>query len=188
MQDSELGLLLPAAEAGERGAAERLFVALYNELHRMAQHELRRNTALTLSPTTLLHETFLKLTARDCAVFNDRAHFLAYAARAMRGLLIDYVRSRQAHKRGGGFEITTLPTDVPENDDAVQLQRVGEALEHLGSVDRRLAELVDLRFFCGFPLAEIALLLGVSERTLSRDWDKARIFLHRFLKECDTRS
>jgi RNA polymerase sigma factor (TIGR02999 family) len=148
----------------------------------MAQRELGRNSALTLSPTTLLHETFLNLSRRDGTEFPDRRRFMAYAARAMRGLLIDYVRNRQAQKRGGAFEITSLQTElsaVPAEN--IELSALGEALESLARIEPRLAECVDLKFFCGLSHAEIAELWSVSERTVRREWDKARILLSRML-------
>jgi RNA polymerase sigma factor (TIGR02999 family) len=184
MLPAQLQLLIQSAESGDPGAREQLFAALYQELHRLAQRELRRNAFLTMSPTTLLHETYLNLSERDAVSFPDRAHFLAYASRAMRGLLIDYVRSRRAQKRGGAFEITALPTEIAAGDAGTdQLDGLGEALEALGEVEPRLAYIVDLKFFCGFSFAEIAELLGISERTAQRDWDKARILLQRFLRD-----
>ena len=136
-----------------------------------------------MSPTTLLHETYLNLSGRG-SVFPDRARFLAYAARAMRGLLIDYVRSRRAQKRGGAFQITSLPTELPAGGAAEEdLEGIGEALEALGAVEPRLAQLVDLKFFCGFSFAEIAELQGISARTAQRDWDKARILLRKQIRD-----
>jgi RNA polymerase sigma factor (TIGR02999 family) len=182
MPDTPLAQLLQSADAGNAQAREQLFITLYNELHRMAERQLRRNASMTVSPTTLLHETFLSMLGRE-ASFNDRSHFMAYAARAMRGLLIDYVRSRTAQKRGGEFHITSLPTEVPESASVdLELERINEALEELAGTEPRLAELVDLKFFCGFSFLEIAELMGSSERTAKRDWEKARILLHRHLK------
>jgi RNA polymerase sigma factor (TIGR02999 family) len=174
--------LIQSAEQGDASSRERLFTVLYDELHRLAQRELRRRAFLTISPTTLLHETYLNLSGSKTA-FPDRARFLAYAARAMRGLLIDYVRSRRAQKRGGAFEITSLPTDVPVASTADDdLEGIGEALDALGAIEPRLAQVVDLKFFCGFSFTEIGELLGTSERTAQRDWDKARILLRRYLR------
>lgn len=186
MLPPQLQLLMESAEGGDPAAREQLFAALYEQLHRLAQRELRRNALLTMSPTTLLHETYLNLSGRETVSFPDRARFLAYASRAMRGLLIDYVRSRRAQKRGGAFELTALPTEVPAAEVASdQLEGLGEALEALGEVEPRLAHIVDLKFFCGFSFAEVAELLGTSERTAQRDWDKARILLQRFLRDSD---
>lgn len=159
---------------------DRLFDALYRELHRVAQRELRRNAAVTLSPTTLLHETYLSMSSGGDPI-GGRAQFMTYAARAMRGLLIDYLRSRQAQKRGGQFEITTLPTELPRADEDVETEKLAAALDDLAKVDGRLAQCVDLRFFCGYSFAEIADLWAVSERTVQRDWNKARVLLNRLI-------
>ncbi|MET0534881.1 MAG: ECF-type sigma factor [Steroidobacter sp.] len=166
-----------------------LFTTLYKELRRLAQRELRSNSASTLGPTTLLHETFLSLARRESLVFGSNAQFMSYAARAMRGLLIDYLRNRQAQKRGGcDLEMLPLETDLlnslaEDENEAQRLERLHEALESLGQLDARLAECVDLRFFCGFSLEEIARMRGVSERTIQREWDKARLLLNRLIGE-----
>ena len=174
---------MKSAETGDAAARQQLFATLYHELHRMAERQLKRNAAMTVSPTTLLHETFLSMLGRESS-FADRAHFMAYASRAMRGLLIDYVRSRMAQKRGGEFHITSLPTEVPEAyTDDLQLEKMNGALEELSLEHARLAQLVDLKFFCGFSFVEIGELLGISERTAKRDWEKARLLLHRFMKD-----
>jgi RNA polymerase sigma factor (TIGR02999 family) len=178
MLQGQLERLIQSAEQGDAASREELFSVLYEELHRLAQRELRRGAFVTMSPTTLLHETYLNLSGRDSVRFPDRARFLAYAARAMRGLIIDYVRSRHAQKRGGGFEFTSLPTEAPAaaREDA-ELEGIGEALSVLGEIEPRLAQVVDLKFFCGFSFAEIGGVMGTSERTAQRDWDKARILL-----------
>ena len=186
MLQEQLERLIQSAERGDVASREELFTVLYRELHRLAQRELRRNAFLTMSPTTLLHETYLNLAGRQGSVFPDRARFLAYAARAMRGLLIDYVRGRCAQKRGGGFEITSLPTELPAAAaEEGELEGIAEALDALGAIEPRLAQLVDLKFFCGFSFAEIAELQGISERTAQRDWDKARILLQRHIRDQD---
>jgi RNA polymerase sigma factor (TIGR02999 family) len=183
--ESTVSTLFASAAQGDAAAGERLFQALYAELHRLAKRELwRSGGAITLGATTLLHEAYLDMSCRDALSFPDRARFMGYAARAMRGLIIDYARNRHAQKRGGGFEITTLDTDIADNvADHVQLTRVGDALDELAHVDPALAQIVDLKFFCGFSFAEIAALRDVSERTVQRDWKKARIYLHRTLRD-----
>jgi RNA polymerase sigma factor (TIGR02999 family) len=109
---------------------------------------------------------------------------MGYAARVMRGLIIDYARSKQAQKRGGQFELTSISTDVAgAMPDPVELGRLGDALDELASVDARLANVVDLKFFCGFTFGEIAAMTGVTERTVQRDWEKARIYLHQVLRD-----
>lgn len=130
-----------------------------------------------MSPTTLVHEAYLNMAGRAVS-FEDRARFLGYVARAMRSLLIDFVRQRDALKRGAEFEITHLTTHQgAELPDTTLLTRLSEALDALGKLDSRLAEVVDLRYFCGFSFAEIARLRGDSERTVQRDWEKARLLL-----------
>jgi RNA polymerase sigma factor (TIGR02999 family) len=116
-------------------------------------------------------------------MFPDEARFMGYAARVMRGLIIDHVRRCGALKRGGHFEITQLGT-VPSKDPADEhdLLSLSDALDELGQIDPPLAQIVDLKFFCGFSFAEIAALHNVSERTVQRQWEKARIFLHRSLR------
>jgi len=160
-----------------------LLATLYDELHRIAQRELRPGgPAFALSATTLLHEVYLNLHERDGVMFPDRARLIAYASCAMRGIIVEYARSGQALKRGAGFELTALPTDIPDLAvDCAELQRLSDAVEQLEAVDTRLAEVVDLRYFSGFSFADIAALWGVSERTVQRDWRKARLFLHQCL-------
>lgn len=183
MSDTELEQLIQLTEAGKADAREKLFTLLYGELHRIAQGAVRRNSSVTLSPTTLLHETYLDMSGRESAPFSDKAHFLAYASRAMRGLIINYVREKSAQKRGGAFEITMLPTEVPEKPGVdLELEKIGDAIEALTAVEPRLARLVDLKFFCGFTFEEIASVLDISERTAKRDWDKARILLQQYLQ------
>ena len=184
MPDTQLGQLIRSSEDGDAAARERLFEVLYAELHKLAQSQLRRNASVTLSPTTLLHETYLNMSGRAPTAFPDNSRFLAYASRAMRGLLIDYVRSRVAQKRGGSFEITVLPTELPQSADSdIELERLAEAVDSLEAIDTRLAQIVDLKFFCGLSFSEIAGVTGTSERTAKRDWEKARILLQQFLQD-----
>ena len=175
--------LLATAERGDRAAADAVFALLYEELHRMARRELaRRGGHVTLSATTLLHDAYLSISQREGVAFPDRNRYMGYASRVMRGLIIDYARSRQAQKRGGQFEITSISTDVADPmTDADQLKRISDTLDELATVDERLVKVVDLKFFCGFSFAEIGQMLGVTERTIQRDWEKARIFLYRRL-------
>jgi len=176
---------LAAADAGDSKAATDLFASLYSELHRLARAQLHaRGGGLSLGATTLLHEAYLDMRGRS-ATFPDRARFFAYAARAMRGLIVDYVRERCALKRGGEFHLTALNTQVIDGmaAPADDLGPLNDALEELGKADAALAELVDLKFFCGLTFAEIAALRNVSERTVQRDWTKARLYLHHVLKD-----
>jgi RNA polymerase sigma factor (TIGR02999 family) len=164
--------------------ADGLFAALYAELSRMARRELRRRGADALIGTgTLVHEAWLAMGQRPSLRFDQRDRFLAYAARTMRGLIIDRLRSCYAQKRGGGLQITTL--DTSHGEQAVPpaaLASVGAALDELAVLDPQLANVVDLKFFCGFTLVEIAAMHNVSERTVQRHWEKARLLLHRALE------
>jgi RNA polymerase sigma factor (TIGR02999 family) len=181
---STISSLIGAAESGDCVAADTLFSTLYSELHRLAKRELaRRGSPASLSVTTLLHEAYLDIAAREGNCFPDRPRFMGYAARVMRGLIIDHARSRNAIKRGGEFEITSLKTDVDQNSvDAKELSLISDALDQLAKVEPKLAELVDMKFFCGFSFAEIAALESLSERTVQRRWEKARIYLHRNIR------
>jgi RNA polymerase sigma factor (TIGR02999 family) len=171
---------LGALESGANVSADTLFNALYSELHGLAKRELSRRGGLaTLSVTTLLHEAYLQLSARDSASFPDQARFMGYAARVMRGIIIDYARNRRALKRGGEFEITSLEGDYFADPAKVDnLSSISDALDQLTKVEPELAEVVDLKFFCGFSFAEIATMQRLSERTVQRKWEKARIYLH----------
>ena len=184
---TSISALIASAEGGDRSAAEALFAALYSELRRLAKRELARSGGgVTLGATTLLHEAYLDMSGRSDTAFPDRAQFMVYAARVMRGLIIDYSRNRRARKRGGQFEITSISGELPDaTADSLELQRISDALDELAGVDASLAQVVDLKFFCGFSFREIAAMRGVSERTIQRQWEKARIFLHRALRGTD---
>jgi RNA polymerase sigma factor (TIGR02999 family) len=179
--------MIPPDGSPAADAAEGLFATLYAELHRLAEHHLRQGgSGLSLGTTTLLHEAYLNISGREGVAFRERGSFLAYASRAMRGLVIDYVRSRQAIKRGARFEITRTGDAVLEgsrNADAEQLDGLSDALDRLAALNPSLSELVDLHFFCGFTFLEIAEFRGVSDRTVKRDWRKARLMLYDELKQ-----
>jgi RNA polymerase sigma factor (TIGR02999 family) len=179
--------LLTAAGPLSADSKERLFAALYADLHHLAERQLRRNGGIAISATTLLHETYLSV-SRGAAEFPDRPRFLAYASRVMRSLIIDCARQRRAEKHGGGFRFTQLQEELVDSQshpagDAAQLAKLSDALDELAQLDPTLAELVDLRYFCGFSVAEIAALRGVSLRTIDRDWQKARTALYDALRD-----
>jgi RNA polymerase sigma factor (TIGR02999 family) len=174
--------LIASTDAGDRKAADSLFSALYAELRTLARRQLA-GAGVTLGATTLLHEAYLNMAQREGAVFPDRARFMGYAAKVMRGLIIDHARSRGAQKRGGAYAITTLDEELAAAADGGDLIEIGEALEELAAAELPLADIVDLKFFCGFSFAEIAGMRGVSERTIQRQWEKARLFLHRRIRE-----
>ena len=177
----ELAGAAPPASAPSRHDA--LFSALYGELHRLARREARRaGPGAVVSATTLLHEAYLDISQRDALAFPDRGQFLAYAARAMRTVLIDRARAGAALKRGGDLDFTSLDTRIAETIAEPQLlSDIGDALEELAEIEPELANVVDLKFFCGFTVAEIAAMRGVSERTVQRQWEKARLLLYRAL-------
>jgi RNA polymerase sigma factor (TIGR02999 family) len=172
-----------AAESASKPNADALFGALYSELRRLARYELARHGApISLGATSLLHKAYLQFADQSGASFADRNGFMGYAARVMRGLIIDYARSRRALKRGGQFVITALENDMEPAADDRELSRISDALDELAKVEPALAELVDLKFFCGFSFAEIAAMRATSERTVQRQWEKARIYLHRSIQ------
>ena len=154
-------------------------------MHGLAECALRQNGGvITLGPTTLLHEAYLNISGRQGVAFVERSRFLAYAARAMRGLLIDYARRRRTYKHGSQYEITLTDSDGATRllATADELSALGDALDELTAFDPSLAEVVDLYFFCGYSCAEIGAMRGVSERTVERDWRKARLLLHEVLR------
>ena len=171
---------VPDGEQDDRVVADALFGTLYAELHRLARRELHRRGPIGgLGVTTLLHEAYISMSAKEGTVFADQARFMAYAARVMRGLIIDDVRRRRSEKRGGLFEITSLATENAAGVFSPQsLMQISDTLDELAEVEPELAEIIDLKFFCGFSFAEIAAMRGVSERTIQRNWEKGRLYLH----------
>jgi RNA polymerase sigma factor (TIGR02999 family) len=170
-------------EKSDGVAADALFSTLYSELHRLAKGELWRSAPASLSVTTLLHEAYLDISAREGISFPDRARFMGYAARVMRGIIIDHARSRSAQKRGAEFDFTSLESDALQSPvDGKELSLISDALNQLAAVEPGLAEVVDLKFFCGFSFAEIASMYKVSERSVQRRWEKARIYLHQSIR------
>ena len=176
----QLTSLLAAAREGDQDAAGAAFSLLYEDLRRLARAKLRQHQTMTLLDTTsLLHESYLKLVGADALPVSDRHHFFAYAARVMRSVIVDFARARAAERRGGEAAHLVLDTVMsekiaaPEND----VLRVHEALEVLAQADERLAQIVEMRYFGGLSEVEIAETLGLSERTVRRDWEKARLLL-----------
>ncbi len=183
--EETISALIDSAGRGEPAAAEALFAALYEELHRLADRQLARfGPGAALATTSLLHEAYLDMAAREGPRFPDRPRFFGYAARVMRNLIVDHIRAGRAQKRGGRFEITGLTGDeaiaAPERRE---VERLNDALGELEAAEPELARLVDLRYFCGFTFAEIGALHGVTERTAQRRWDRARLFLRQALDE-----
>jgi RNA polymerase sigma factor (TIGR02999 family) len=183
-------LAYAAAEGDPAPAPAALFAKLYEDLRRLASRQLARAAGgLTLETTTLLHEAYLDMAGRDGAHLPERGQFMAYAARVMRSLIIDYARERRAQKRGGRFELTALASEVPDpasdRVDGEGLARIGAAIDELADVEPALARTVDLKFFCGFSFGEIAAMEGVSERTVQRHWERARIYLRGRLDDAE---
>jgi RNA polymerase sigma factor (TIGR02999 family) len=186
-ESGEITVLLDAAHQGDRGAMDRVLATLYQELHSMARRQLAGQHGHTLDATALVHEAYLKLIGRGAgaAQFDDRAHFFAYAASAMRSVVVDYARQRLAQKRGGDLHrVTDLPEDLEGglrlDEDMLGLDT---ALTRLAGVEPRLAQVVELRYFGGLSELEIAALLQRSERSVRRDWQKARMYLLASLQE-----
>ena len=176
---SEAGDALDALRSGSREALDRLTATLYHELREIAhRHGARRDPAETLATTALVHEVYLKLVDQSRAGWNDRAHFLSVAAIAMRHILLDRAKARVRLKRGGTEQAVTLDEEsAGAVDDAVALLEMDEALERLAEIDPRLARVVECRFFGSLTHEEIAEALGVTVRTVERDWAKARLLL-----------
>ena len=174
--------LLERASAGDTGARARLFDVLYRELRRLAEAAMRgERTDHTLQPTALVHEAFLRL-ASDQGRFESRAHFLGVAAGVMRRVLVDHARGRNARKRGGGAtrvsvdDLDDLPRRASEELDLVVLD---DALSRLSVLDARQGQIVELRFFGGLSVEETAAVVGISERTVKREWQLSRAWLRR---------
>lgn len=177
--------LIHRANKGEQDALNRLFSELYVELHDMARSRVRRHAPITVLDTTaLLHESYLRLVKVGALGISNRAHFLAYAARVMRSIIVDFARQRLTERRGGGAVEVPLDTEVgvPASSPEADVVRVHEALEQLAAADERLVRLVEMRYFGGLTEDEIAEALDVSTRTVQRDWEKARLLLAIALK------
>jgi len=181
----EITRLLRAWREGDRDAFHRLFTVLYDELKGIASLELRRTPSEnTLSTAGVVHEAYLKLLEPSRTALQDRHHFLAVASKAMRHLLVDHARRRSAAKRPPegarvGIDAATVPVDARPLD----LLTLDQALGKLESVDPRLGRLVELRFFAGLTVEETAAVLDVTDRTIRREWRKARAFLHNELSK-----
>jgi RNA polymerase sigma factor (TIGR02999 family) len=181
----EITELILEARRGSRGALDRLFPLVYDELRRLAHRALLRERAShTLSTTALVHEAYLRLVDQERASWNDRVHFLAIAATAMRRILVDYARRQKRLKRGGERRAVTLDDAMIIADQrADTLLALDEALSGLGALNERLSRVVECRFFAGLTTEETAAVLQVTTRTVERDWQKARAWLYTRLQE-----
>ena len=172
--------LLGRARAGDKQASDRLFAAVYQDLHRIAARNLRGDRD-GMRTTSLVHEAYEKLARPEALDLNDRHHFFAVAARAMRPIVIDHARERAAGKRGGALVRVTFDGEAEEpalQGGMDELLAIDDALARLEALDPRLARLVELRFFGGMNLDEAGAAIGLSPTTLKRDWRRARAFLH----------
>lgn len=173
------------ARDGATPPVDALFDSTYRELRRLARARLRSGGRNTLLDTTaLVHETFLKLAASHELRFPDRARFLVYAGRVMRSIIVDFARQRLAERRGGDAAHVTFSTQLVDGRVAgeAEILRVHEALAALAKVDQRMAQVVEMRYFGGLTEVEVAEALGVTDRTVRRDWEQARLFLADALK------
>ena len=181
MRDSgTITAILQQARQGELDPVDELFPLLYDELRVLARSQLRGEAAdRTLNVTALISEAYLRMVDQTRAEWTDRAHFFAYAARAMRAVLVDYARRRGALKRGGEAHLVSLDDrDIPVEAQCDLLVALDDALTRLGELNDRLCRTVEYRFFGGMTEEETAAVLGVSDRTVRRDWLKARAWLH----------
>jgi RNA polymerase sigma-70 factor (ECF subfamily) len=157
---------------------------MYTELRRLAHHYMRgERTGHTLQTTALVHEAYLRLASVDRMQFRDRAHFIAMAATMMRRILVDHARAHARHKRGGGVSVTSLNEAAVGPRKTVDLVALDDALERLVRLDAQQARIVELRFFGGLTIEETAAALGVSPKTVNRDWAIAKAWLHQELAE-----
>jgi RNA polymerase sigma factor (TIGR02999 family) len=177
---SELTTLFDAVGEGDRRAIDRLLALMYGDLHQLAHRRLSASgRAITLETTGLVHESYLRFLSAGRLRVTDRAHFLSYAARVMRSIIVDMVRKHRAERHGGGALHVTLNTNVVDQacGSEDQIMRVNEALEELAEAEPRLVQVVEMRYFGGLQESEIAEILGLTERTVRRDWQKARLLL-----------
>jgi len=182
--DADLGQLIERAQSGDGSALDALFAETYADLRRLARARLRAAPRVTVLDTVaLVNESWMRL--NQAGRPQDRAHFIRYAARAMRSVIVDYARRRLAERRGGDrarIELTTsIASDAPGGES--EILNVHDALEQLGTTDARAAEVVQMKYFAGMSETDIASALGITERTVRRDWTKARLLLAEALEK-----
>jgi RNA polymerase sigma factor (TIGR02999 family) len=183
----DLTELLRLAMDGDERAAEAIMAASYRELHALARARLRSVERITLLDTTsLVHEWYVRFSGVSGLKLESRAHFMRYASRVMRSVIVDHVRKRRAGRRGGGEARESLAEAAgqpPADAGSEEILRVHDALEDLARLDARMAQVVELRYFGGLTEPEIGLALGLTERTVRRDWEKARLWLAEAMSE-----
>jgi RNA polymerase sigma factor (TIGR02999 family) len=180
----EVSRLLEEIREGDVGARERLYTLVYEDLRRIARSHLRGRPTGTLGTTAMVNEAYLRLAGSEAGSWNDRVHFLSVASTAMRQILVDNARRKLALKRGGGAALLTIDEGrVGAAPRVIDVLALDEALDRLKGLSERLAQVVELRFFGGLSTEETASVLGVTDRTVKRDWQKARGILHVWLAE-----
>jgi RNA polymerase sigma-70 factor (ECF subfamily) len=179
----EVTEILQQWREGDRGAAERLFPLVYDELRRQARRHLRRERSdHTLQPTALVHEAYLRMVDQTSPAIDNRSHFFGFASRVMRQILVDHSREHNAEKRGGAAQRFSLADiDSLPQQSASDMIELDEAMQKLEAIDDRKCRVVDMRFFGGLKETEIAEVLGVTEKTVRRDWQFAKLWLYREL-------
>lgn len=182
---TDISAILRAARGGERAALDEVFSRVYEEIRGIARGQLARAGRATLSTTAVVHEAYLKLVRSPAVDYEDRRHFYAVAATAMRHILLNHARARATRKRDGGQRLTLDEAQLAVDDHAEDLIALDAALERLAALDDRLARVVELRFYAGLTVEETAGILGVTDRTVKRDWRAARAFLHQQLHPGD---
>ena len=184
---SDITQLLGQSSTGDVSAASDVYALLYPELRRIAHIRLRQGSGrVSLDTTALVHDGYLRFVQTRALDVKSRAHFLAYASTVMRSVIVDLIRESQAERRGGGHFDLTLNTQIADTSPdatADEALHVHEALAKLEAIDPRMARVVEMRYFAGLNDSEIADCLGVTERTVGRDWEKARVFLYTLLKD-----
>jgi RNA polymerase sigma factor (TIGR02999 family) len=176
----DLTQLFAAVRGGDRQALDQVFEITYHELRTLARQRLRKAAPDgVLNTTSLVHECYLRLTHVGRLSLDDRSHFLGYAARVMRSVVVDFARERLSQRRGAGAMFVTVGTDIPDHEasGAEDVLRIEEALQELAQAEQRLVQVVEMRYFAGLSIEEIADSLGIAVRTVRRDWDKARLLL-----------
>jgi RNA polymerase sigma factor (TIGR02999 family) len=179
--------LLSKSRDGDTSAAKDVYALLYPELRRIAHSRLRHGgNRVSLDTTALVHDGYLKFVQTRALDVKDRSHFLAYASTVMRSVIVDLIRETHAERRGGGqidFTLNTQIADSAAESSSDEALHVHKALAQLEAIEPRMARVVEMRYFAGLNDTEIAGCLGVTERTVGRDWEKARVFLYTLLKE-----
>jgi RNA polymerase sigma factor (TIGR02999 family) len=177
--------LLNQARAGDIDARNRVFARVHHELTRLAAHKLSGESAITLlDPTSLVQEAYLRMVDQEAMPGHNRRAFFAYAAQVMRSVMVDYVRNRNAQKRGGDVvHVTLTASNVASRMDDVDVEALDCALAQLKHIDERAHQVVEMRYFAGLSIEEVADTMSLSPATVKRDWEKARAFLYKLMKD-----